>query len=136
MFIELEELNTHMYAENIETITRGDETILLAAIDTACQEAKGYLSRFDTVAIFSATGADRNQLLLTFVKDMATFHLLSLGNPGIDFKLRQDRYDRAVQWLKAVQKGDVKPDLPDATADPIPAALISYGSNPQRDNNF
>ena len=62
-FITPEELNTHLYRENIEAISREDETVVVASIDAAVSEAKGYLSAYDTEKIFSAEGAERNALL-------------------------------------------------------------------------
>ena len=46
-FITPKELETHLYKENIEAISREDETILTAAIDAALQEAYGYLGAYD-----------------------------------------------------------------------------------------
>ena len=46
-FITPKELETHLYKENIEAISREDETILTAAIDAALQEAYGYLVAYD-----------------------------------------------------------------------------------------
>lgn len=45
-FITPKELETHLYKENIEAISREDETILTAAIDAAVQEAYGYLGAY------------------------------------------------------------------------------------------
>lgn len=136
MFLTVDELKTHLYAENIDEITQGDETIAVAAIDTAVSEAKGYLSAYDIVAIFGATGANRNALLLTFLKDIAAWHLINLCNAGSDLKLRQDRYERAIAWLRGVQKGEISPDLQKAeTSDEKPGA-ITFGSNPKRNNHF
>lgn len=112
-FLTIQELNTHLHDELVETITRGDATIAEAAIDAAIAEAKGYLTRFDCTRIFSASGSKRNQLLLIFVKDIAIWHLINLCNAGTELQFRQDRYERAIDWLKAVQRGDVSPDLPD-----------------------
>ena len=70
-FLTIQELNTHLHDELVETITRGDATIAEAAIDAAIAEAKGYLTRFDCTRIFSASGSKRNQLLLIFVKDVS-----------------------------------------------------------------
>lgn len=132
------ELSTHLYTENIEVITRGDDTMVVAAIDAAIQEAKGYLGSYNKTAIFSATGDNRNQLLLTFVKDIAAWHLINLSNAGTDYKVRQDRYERAVTWLKEVQRGNVVPDLPvledeEGTPDSNP---IRFGSNEKRTQHF
>jgi len=137
-FLTQEELNTHLYADNVDVITRGDYTITIAAIDAAISEAKGYLGAFNLEDIFSAEGNSRNALLLTFVKDIAAWHLLNLCNAGSDLKLRQDRYERAVEWLKQVQKGNVSPDLPVAveTDGSTKTPGISFGSNEKREMHF
>jgi phage gp36-like protein len=136
MFLSNSELSTHLYTENIEVITRGDTTLVTAAIDTAIQEAKGYLSAYDKDAIFGATTSERNALLLTFVKDIAAWHLVNLCNAGTDMQLRQDRYERAVAWLKGVQKGEITPDLPISISQDDEARIISWGSNEQRNQHF
>lgn len=141
-YLTIQELNTHLHDELVESITRGDWTIAEAAIDAAIAEAKGYLSRFDCERIFSAKGSGRNQLLLIFVKDIATWHLINLCNAGTDLQFRQDRYERAIDWLKAVQRGDVSPDLPgrdpegEAGGDEKPIGPIAFGSNPRRCQHF
>lgn len=137
-FLTSDELKTHLYAENISVITRDDDTILTAAIDGAVQEAKGYLGGYDVKAIFEAEGAERNTLLLIFIKDIAVWHFLNLCNAGTDLRLRQDRYERAVDWLKAVQKGNVTPDLP-KTKDESgnnTGGIIIFGSNPKKNQHF
>lgn len=137
-FITAVELKTHLYAEDIAMISRDDDTLLVAAIDGAVQEARGYLSAFDRDAIFSAALAERNALLLIFIKDIAVWHFINLCNAGSELEVRKARYDRAVDWLKAVQKGNVSPDLPvvldDSGVDS--SDLIKFGSNPQRNQHF
>lgn len=137
-YLSNDEIKTHLYSDNVDVITRGDDTIVTAAVDAAVSEAKGYLSAFDRDAIFTALADARNALLLTFVKDIASWHLLNLCNAGSDMKLRQDRYDRAVEWLKAVQKGNVSPDLPAivATDGTTAAQGITFGSNTKREQHF
>lgn len=136
MFLTLEELKTHVYGENIDAITREDDTIVTAAVDGAISEAKGYLSDYDSDNIFGATGSSRNALLLIFVKDIAVWHLINLSNPGIDFDLRQKRYDAAIAWLKGVQKGNISPDLPKQAISAENPGMISYGSNPKRIQHY
>jgi phage gp36-like protein len=137
-YLTIDELGTHLYEENIEVITRGDDTMTQAAIDAAISEAKGYLAAYDRIAIFGAAGDSRNPLLLTFVKDIAAWHLINLCNAGTEFKIRQDRYDRAVNWLKEVQKGTVQPDLPALEDDEgiNIAAPVRFGSNEKREQHF
>jgi len=134
-FLSKAELNTHLYDEQVGEIIREDETVVTAAIDGAIAEAKGYLAKYDVPAIFADTGSNRHPLVLIFVKDMAVWHFINLSNPGIDYESRKDRYERAVAWLKGVQKGDIMPDLPtdDSTDNP---GVIIYGSNPKRTQHF
>ena len=138
MYITVDELKTHLYQENVDIMTGSDATILTAAIDGAVQEAKGYLAAYDREAIFAASGDQRNALLLIFIKDIAVWHFVNLCNAGSELKLRQDRYDRAVDWLKAVQKGAVAPDLPAAVDDSGVATgdIIKFGSNTKRNQHF
>ena len=110
------------------------------AIDAALQEAYGYLGAYDRKKIFEATGSQRNALLLIFVKDIAVWHFVNLCNAGTDLQLRQDRYERAVAWLRQVQKSDIKPNLPiideDGDGKPDTAGEYIYGSNPKRNQHF
>ena len=53
-FLTPEELQTHLYKENIETISREDDAIVAAAIDAAIEEASGYLGAYDRKKIFGA----------------------------------------------------------------------------------
>lgn len=141
-YLTVKELQTHLHDEVLEAITRGDEAVALAAIDAAREEAAGYLSRYDTEKIFSATGTRRSPLLLIFVKDIAVWHLINLCNAGNDMAFRKDRYERAVAWLEAVQRGDVEPSLPEKgdTLEGGPGkgtvGIISFGSNPRRCQHF
>jgi len=130
-------MKTHLYAENIDIISRGDDAIMTAAIDAAVAEAKGYLGAYDRGKVFTAENNDRNALVLMFVKDLATWHFLVLCNAGSAMELRQDRYDRAIGWFKAVQKGDVTPDLPVAENEGTGGTgIIKFGSNKQKGQHF
>lgn len=133
MFTTKQELASHMHIDTIDVITDGDDTIVQGAIDGAVSEAKGYLQNYDTAAIFNQSGDNRNALLLTFVKDIAVWHLVVLSNYNADIELREKRYDRAVSWLKGVQKGDITPDLPAAGEGTGP---IKWGSNPKKTQHF
>jgi phage gp36-like protein len=112
MYLLPQEITTHLGAHQIEAISDGDETMLLAAIDAAVQEAKSYLKAYDITAEMQAQGSERNALLLIFIKDIAVWHFVNICNVNTRMELRQDRYERAVAWLKAVQRGEVLPDLP------------------------
>lgn len=140
MFLTPKELKTHLYREDIALIQGDDDTILLSSIDAAVAEARGYLARYDVAAVFGALGEARNALLLTFTKDIAVWHFLNLCNSGNDLDLRRFRYERAIDWLKAVQRGDVTPDLPvrdeDGDGRDDGPGDFLYGSNPKRSQHF
>jgi len=124
MYITPQEITTHLGAEQIEAISNGDDTMLQAAIDGATVEAKGYLHAFDITSELAKEGEARNALLIIFLKDINT-----------SLELRQDRYERAVSWLRQVQKGEVMPDLPALPVEQQTGTII-YNSNPKRSNHF
>lgn len=138
MFIEIDDLKTHLREEHATLISRADETILTAAISGAIAEAKGYLSAYDTEAIFSATGDARESLLLIFCKDIAVYHLINLCAAGNYYERREKRYEQAVAWLKGVQKGDVVPNLPKRKAEDGSnvGGPFYLSSNPKRTTHF
>lgn len=137
MFLTPDDLKTHLREEHAELISRADETIITAALSGAIAEAKGYLTAYDTEAIFSAAGDVRDPLLLIFCKDIAVYHLINLCAAGNYYERRQQRYERAVAWLKGVQKGDVVPDLPKkAAGEDAPSGPFHFSSNPKRITHF
>lgn len=135
MYITPQEITTHLGTEQIEAISNGDDTMLQAAIDGATVEAKGYLHAFDITAELAKEGEARNALLIIFLKDIAVWHFVNICNVNTSLELRQDRYERAVSWLRQVQKGEVMPDLPALPVEQQTGTII-YNSNPKRSNHF
>lgn len=132
------DFNTHIYAELIEAIQRNDDTVITAAIAAAESEAKGYLSRYDTDALFALTGANRDPALLMRLKDLAAWHFVTLANADINIELRKTRYDEAVSWLKDVQSGKAHMKswpLP-AEDEPGDNDIIKVSSRTKRDTNW
>lgn len=141
MYLEPAEINSHLYGEVTDEISRGDVSLLTQAINAAIAEAKGYLTAYDLVAIFAAAGDERNPILLLYIKDIAVWHYIQLANPAVEMDLRLQRYEFAVKWLDKVQRGQTNPDLPypappvDTTGNPNPGAaenFIKFGSRPKR----
>ncbi|MFV0403654.1 MAG: DUF1320 domain-containing protein [Bacteroides graminisolvens] len=139
-YLEVNELYTHIYEENVEAISRGDDAVPLSAIDAAMQEAAGYLTKYDMQKIFAAQGKERNAILLLFVKDIAAWHFVNLCNAGVDIELREKRYDRAIEWLKD-NENKSNPNLPAKNIIitencPQYRSEMAFGSNRKRDNHF
>lgn len=139
MYLESNELKTHAYAHELQAIIQGDETIALAAIDTAIEFAKSKLMKaYDVEAIFSTTGSDRNPLLLKIVKDIAVWELIGLANPSIDYPDKKYRYEQAVDWLTAVYKGMPAnlPIKPEDDKQGNGSKSFSFHSRPKRKNYY
>ena len=97
---------------------------------------RGYLNKcYDCDALFSAVGEERNQLVLMFALDIAIYHIFCQHNPYKISKIREERYKRAVEWLKGVMEGDITidgaPQLPPAeVADNSPWQIESEDVRP------
>lgn len=84
----------------------------------AIEEVSGYLrSRYDVEKVFSATGAERNDLVVMRTCDVALYHLSSWLPNKMGHDIRKERYELAVKWLEGVQAGKIMPDLPTVTGE-------------------
>lgn len=52
----------------------------------------------------------RHALILMFAIDITVYHIFCQHNPYKMAKIRQDRYDRAIEWQKGVMGGDITID--------------------------
>lgn len=115
-FIAITDYDASIHREILDALLRQgtadyDPQIIEICEDRAVAEMRSYLNKkYDCNAIFAAEGQDRHQLILMFALDIAIFHIFVQHNPYKIAKIRQDRYDRAIEWLKGVMKGDVTID--------------------------
>lgn len=119
MFIEIEELKSHIYQYQIEQITEFDDDIVYMAINAAIDEVRSYVTPtgkrgwadgrplYNADLIFSAIGLNRNALLLQVTKTIAVWNLIMLCNVDMLYEQWKERYDRAVTWLKQLNTGAV-----------------------------
>lgn len=122
-FIQTTDYDATIHREILDSLLRKDSAtydpqIIEICEDRAISEMRSYLNKtYDCDAIFSATGTDRHALILMFAIDITVYHIFCQHNPYKIAKIRQDRYDRAIEWLKGVMKGDITIDgaplLPD-----------------------
>lgn len=122
-FIDTTDYDATIHREILDSLLRKesasyDPQIIEICEDRAVAEMRSYLNKtYDCDAVFSATGNDRHALILMFAIDISVYHIFCQHNPYKMAKVRQDRYDRAVEWLKGVMKGDITIDgaplLPD-----------------------
>lgn len=136
MYINTTELTTHLGAEQIEAISDGNEANLYDAINSALVQVRGYLKeKYDMSAEFAKTGADRNPLLVMYVKDIAVWYFINNCHVNTSIEERAKRRDDAVKDLMKAQKGDFDFELPPLPAEEK-AAPITFSSNPKRNNHF
>lgn len=79
----------------------------------AVEEIAGYLRpKYDTGAVFSASGTQRNKLVVMYTCDIAIYHMAASTPQKMGMEIRKERYERAIKWLEGVQAGKIVPDLP------------------------
>jgi len=135
----LSDFDTHMYEEIIRSIERTDANTdkLDKAIKTAEGQAKGYLSRFNIAALFAATGANRDEMLMTYLKDLAVWHYIVLANPNMNIAFFQLRFESAITELGKIQSGKVVPYGWPAAVDPVTdSTFFHFKSNPRRGTSY
>ena len=113
MFINKEDYKVVIGDAALKVVSQeSPENIANAEIE-AIEEISGYLRPvYDTNAIFSAEGKDRNRLIVMYTADIALYHLTSSQPQRMGSEVRKERYDRAIKWLEGVQAGKIIPDLP------------------------
>lgn len=134
-FVNLNDYDASIHRDILDALTRDDDTVVEICEDRAIAQARCYLSkRYDCDRIFSATGTDRNQLILMMVVDITVYHIFCIHNPQKLSPMRKDRYERAVEWLKAVADEEISVDgaplLP--VEERAAKASLRFRSNPKR----
>lgn len=115
-FIQIEDYDATIHREILDSLLRVDSPtydpqIVEVCEDRAIAEMRSYLNKYyDCDAIFSATGEDRHSLILMFAIDIAVYHIFCQHNPYKMSKIREERYQRALEWLKGVMRGDLTID--------------------------
>lgn len=138
-FVDIEDYDASVHREILGALVRDDETLVEICEDRAIAEMRGYLAkRYDCDEIFSASGKKRNQLILMMVIDIAVYHIFCIHNPQKLSQVRKDRYERAVEWMKAVASEEVSIDgaplLPEEAR--AKKSALMFKSNPKRINRL
>lgn len=119
MFILKTDLPSTMYGYQLEQITEGNDDIIDIAMAAAEQEIRSYLTgnnrieyhdgrlKYDVEAIMTATGAERNPLILKHAITITKWWIVDLCNADIIYEQTKERYDRARNWLKDLANGEI-----------------------------
>ena len=138
-FVQIEDYDASVHREILDALVRDDESLVEICEDRAIAEMRCYLSkRYDCDAIFSASGTERNQLVLMMVIDIAVYHIFCIHNPQKLSQIRKDRYERAVEWMRAVADEEISIDgVPLLPEDERAAkASLMFKSNRKRVNRL
>ncbi|TGE23524.1 phage protein Gp36 family protein [Hymenobacter metallicola] len=112
-FLTPADYGTLIKQEQLDTVLQGNATALSGAELFAQEFIESYLrSRYDVAKIFAAAGAERSQLIITYMVDIALYTVHSRHGRVQMPEKRIDRYDQAEAWLKAVAAGKISADLP------------------------
>ena len=133
MFIDNEDYRVVIGEAALKVVSQSTPENIANAEVEAIEEISGYLRPvYDTDAIFSASGADRNRLIVMYTADIALYHLSASQPQKMGSEIRKERYERAVRWLEGVQAGRIVPDLPlVVSGDGSSGFGISYHSLPK-----
>jgi phage gp36-like protein len=78
----------------------------------AIEEVSSYLrGRYDINKIFSATGEERNEMIVKCLCDIVLYNLNANTVGGNGSERREERYELTIKYLEKVQKGFVIPEL-------------------------
>ena len=142
-FILLSDYDATIHREILDSLLRGDAAEGNAVIEVCENRAVATVrsligARYDCDAIFSATGDERNVLVLKVCVDIAVYEIFCQHNPYKMSQVRKDRYDDAMQWLRDVRDFNANiegaPLLDEESRNDNSRWLI--GSHPQRDTYF
>ncbi len=138
-FITIEDYSASIHREILDALIREDVAIIEMVEDRAISEMRGYLSRrYDVDAIFFSTGKSRNDLILMLALDIAIYHIFTIHNPQKLSAVRTARYERAIEYLKGVSKGELSIEGAPLLSEKEQQAKSTFvvKSNPKRINHY
>lgn len=138
MFINHEDYRVVVGEAAFKTISQDSAENLAVAEAEAIEEISGYLRPvYDTDAVFSAKGKDRNRLVVMYTVDIMLYHLVASQPRMMGLEIRKERYERAIEWLEDVQSGKISPGLPLAAEDDVPESNGTvFHSEPRLRHNW
>lgn len=133
MFIDNEDYRVVIGEAALKVVSQSSPENIANAEAEAIEEISGYLRPvYDTETIFSATGNDRNRLIVMYTADIVLYHLSASQPQKMGSEIRKERYERAIKWLEGVQAGKIVPDLPLKTSsDSFVGFGTSFSSSPK-----
>jgi phage gp36-like protein len=136
-FIIKEDYESVINENVLDDITEIDDDKLEACQKRAIAFIDGYLNnRYDTNAIFSKTGAERNAVILGLAIDITLYYLHRIVNWRNAPAARVNAYNEAKDWLEKVNALQINPSGLPVVAGDTDRDYIQTGSNPKRSNHI
>jgi hypothetical protein len=139
MFITDEDYKVVIGDQALKVVSQVSQENRANAETEAMEEIAGYLRpKYNTEAVFSAAGTDRNRLVVMYTCDIALYHMAASTPQKMGMEIRKERYERAVKWLEGVQAGKIVPDLPlamDEYGEPVGIPMV-YGCQKKLKHNW
>lgn len=106
-FLKDTDYDASLHREILDAVTREDKALIKVCETRAIKDMRNHLCKhYDVDKIFSARGKDRDDLIVMFAVDITIYHLFTMHNPSRMSKIREDRYNRAIAWLKSAGRGN------------------------------
>lgn len=106
-FITVNDYDATIHREILDSLLRedaGSSATIEVCENRAIATVRALISsRYDCDAIFSATGDQRNVIILKVCIDIAIYEIFCQHNPYKMSQIRRDRYEDAMQFLREVR---------------------------------
>ncbi|WP_181215087.1 phage protein Gp36 family protein [Phocaeicola faecicola] len=106
-FIQVTDYDATIHREILDSLLRedaGSSATIEVCENRAIATVRALISsRYDCDAIFSATGDQRNVIILKVCIDIAVYEIFCQHNPYKMSKTREDRYKDAMDFLREVR---------------------------------
>ena len=138
-FINISDYDARIHREILDALVRQDEAIIEIVEDQSIALMRSYLNnRYDCDKIFSATGSNRNPLILMMALDITVYNIFKIHNPQKMSQVTKDAFERAMTWLKEVNRGNASIDGAPLLPEEVLAANSPFLtiSNPKRVNHY
>lgn len=137
-FIQDTDYEVQVRQEILQLLDGSDDRSAVALAERmATDQIKQYLGgRYDMTAVFGAEGDNRDHFLLMVAIDIALYHLWSKRAPRKIPEFRSQRYQDALDWLKAVGEGTLKSDLPQLAADDYHGDVVISSKYKPNNNKY
>lgn len=104
-----------------EAVELSCESMAIAKVRSALH------NRYDTTALFAATGSDRSPLLVLHVLNVFVYLLYRRINPRKIPDVVKEDHDETLAWLDRVAAGKEAPDFPPAQPEDDNAGTARFG---------